>query len=348
MKRYKTIFYSFHTLFRLITTSTDMSNFIIGASRIYKNVFCADKVMIVCRNLDSKGLIKISLEEDKQFVKKGGLSILARYERDILAQEKSVLLSKRMVYPFCFSSTLGMVYLRRNPGKEVFNEMEKKWFLSFSEEVTMSLKIFNLYREQKKMLIGYMEVLTKYLEQYNTVHTQIIIRLIRAVGKKMNLSELETKSLEYASLLHDAGEIQVPSKILRKEKPLTEEEFKIIMKHPRKGVKLIKDLDILRPVVPIILHHHERFDGRGYPSKLKNKQIPLGARVLSIIDSFDAMFFGRPYKKRMPLEIIETELKKQKANQFDPKIVDIFLKILKRKDIRKYLHSLAQNLIIKV
>jgi len=102
----------------------------------------------------------------------------------------------------------------------------------------------------------------------------------------MHLSEIETKALVNASLLHDAGKMQVPSNLLEKQKPLTNEEFKVMAKHPRKGVELLKNLEILKPAIPIILHHHERYDGQGYPSKLKKDKIPLGSRILSILDSF--------------------------------------------------------------
>jgi HD-GYP domain-containing protein (c-di-GMP phosphodiesterase class II) len=112
------------------------------------------------------------------------------------------------------------------------------------------------------------------------------------------------------------------------------------MKHPKKGVAFIKDLSSLKPVVPLILHHHERYDGKGYPSRLKKNQIPIGSRILAVLDAFDAMFFGRPYKERLKLERIENELKKQRGKQFDPKVVDTFLRILRKKSIIKYLNSL--------
>ena len=155
----------------------------------------------------------------------------------------------------------------------------------------------------------------------------------------MRLSELEVKSLEHASLLHDVGKMQVPSKLLKKQQPLTDKEFKLIAKHPRKGVELFKNLEILKPAIPIILHHHERYDGKGYPSKLKKDQIPLASRILSVLDTFDAMYFGRPYRRKRRLKEIEKEFKQQRGKQFDPKVVDVFLSILKRKSIQKYLKS---------
>jgi HD-GYP domain-containing protein (c-di-GMP phosphodiesterase class II) len=339
MKKYKTIFSTFHTIYRLIIASTDIKNFLTGIARIYKNAFKADRVVLVCKNVNSYPFMKIRLEDKRQDIKKGGLSILTRREREILNQEKEIILDSRLIYPFNFLDTLGAIYIRRKK-KNIFTELEKRWFLSLCEEVNIGLKIFNLYREERKIIINYVKSLTKLLDQFvptSSLHPKSALRLIRALGKEMKLSKTEISSLEYASLLHDAGKIQLPSKILKKQKPLTEKEFKVIMKHPKKGVELIKDLDILRPIIPIILHHHERFDGKGYPSHLKKGQIPLGSRILSVIDAFDAMYFGRPYKKRKSLREIEKEFKKQMGKQFDPKVVTAFLKILKRKDIRKYL-----------
>lgn len=342
MKKCKDIFSASHTIYRFLIASNDVKNFMVGVCRTYKSIFDADKVMMICKNVNSYSFIKLSLRDKKQQIKKGGISILNSREKNILNQEREIILNNRLVYPFIFVDTLGAIYVeRKSAGNREFNELEKKWFLYLCQEVSISLKIFNLYREEKRIMINYIKSLTQLLEQHiptSYLHIKSIFRLIRAVGKKAGLCEAEIKSLEYASLLHDAGKIELPSRILKKQKPLTDKEFKIIMKHPRKGVRLIKDVEILKPVIPIILHHHERYDGKGYPYKLKKEQIPLGSRILSVIDAFDAMYFGRPYKKKKYLKGVEKEIKKQAGRQFDPKIVDIFLKVVERKDIKKYLH----------
>lgn len=338
----KLVFSSFHTIYRLITSSTNLVNFATGVCRLYRNALKASKVVIICVNNPSQSYLKIRLESKKQYVKKGGKSILTRIEREILKRERETFLNRRLIYPFIFNDILGAIYIKRDLRIKSFNETEKKWFSSLCEEVSVGLKVLELYREQQKIMLNYINSLTKFLNQYiptSYLHTNTMHRLIKEMGKSMKLSEIETKALVNASLLHDAGKIQVPSKLLKKQKPLTDEEFKVIAKHPRKGVELIKNLEILKPAIPIILHHHERYDGQGYPSKLKKEKIPLGSRILSVLDSFDAMFFGRPYRKGRPLEEIEQEFKKQKNRQFDPKIVDIFLKILKRKSIQKYLQN---------
>lgn len=342
MQRYATVFSSFHTLYRLTTTLDDLPSFAMGLCRLFRNTFGADKVVIVCKNIASPGFLKICIETKKSYIKKGGISILTRIERELLKREKGVVLPNRLIYPFVFTHTLGGVYIKRGSRMNKFNEVEKKWFLSLCEEVSLSLKIFNLYYDQKKIMLSYIKSLSQFLNQYvptSYLHTKIISRLIKALGKALRLSEVEIKSLEHASLLHDVGKMQVPSQLLKKQKPLTDKEFKLIAKHPRKGAELFKNLEVLKPAIPIILHHHERYDGKGYPSKLKKDQIPLASRILSVLDTFDAMYFGRPYRRKRRLKEIEKEFKQQRGKQFDPKIVDVFLAILKRKSILKYLKS---------
>ncbi len=340
MKRHKAILSSLHTIYRLTTTSGDLKNFSTGICRLLRSVFGADKIIMLSQIPSSSNFFKIRLEDKGQFAKKGGFSILTTVEKEVLRQNNPMLFPNRLIAPFIFLDTLGAIYVRRKPKLKPFDEIEKAWFLSLCEQVSISLKILHLYQEQHKMMLNYVKSLSEFLTQNvptSYLHTQVITWLIRNLGRALKMSETEIKALERAALLHDAGKIKLPSRLLKKQSPLTDDEFKLITKHPRKGVELIKNLEILKPVIPIILHHHERWDGEGYPSRLKKEKIPLGSRILAILDTFDAMHFGRPYKKRHTLEQIKEEFKKQKGRQFDPKIVDIFLKILKRKGLQKYL-----------
>jgi len=341
MKKYKEIFSSEHTIYRLTTSSFDIKNFIAGVCKTFKTALDADKVIIVCKYVNSHPFIKAKLEDSHVDVTKGSISILSRREKEILNQEKAIFTGNRMVHMFVFSETLGAVYVKRNPGKSQFGEIEKRWFLSLCETATMGLKIFQLYNEEHKTVMNSIKALNNMLKQYDStsyLHTKTVSKLIKVLGKELKLTQAELRSLEYASMLHDAGAIQLPSSLLTKHN-LTHDEYKVIMKHPREGVELIKNLEFLKPAIPIILHHHERYNGTGYPAKLKKEQIPIGARVLAILDAFDAMYFGRPYKKKKDLLTIIEELKKERGKQFDPKIIDAFLKILQRKNIRKYLKS---------
>ncbi len=334
------MFSSYHTIYRLATTFTDLQSFAIGIAKIYKNAFEVDKVTVVLKNVDLKKYIKITFKNNQKIIKKGGLSILTKVEKNILKQENELILDKRLIYPFTFIKTLGGIYIKRSKDFKKFTNREKKWFYSLCEEVSLGLKIFSLYKEQQRLILSYIKSISNFLSQHvptSRLHTEHIFRILKAMEKELSLSKAEIKSLEFAAILHDAGKINLPKKLLKKQKPLTAQEFELIAKHPQKGIELIKDLESLKPVMPIILYHHERYDGKGYPSGLKEKQIPLGARILSIIDSFDAMYFGRPYRKKIPLETVKDELKKQKGKQFDPKVVDALLKILRRKSIKKFL-----------
>ena len=341
MQKYKRVFASFHTLYRLTLSSKELKDFFLGVGRLYKNLFAADETVLLCKNFNSAKLAKIKIKGKEPILKKGGISILSKRERAIFDGEKQIILENRLIFPFIFLDCFGCVYIKRKVPP--FNELEKRWFISFSEQVSVSLKLLNLYIEEKRIILSYIKAFSNILSQHvptSHIHHKSLAKLIKALGEALYLNEIEIKSLTFASLLHDAGKIDLPEELLKKQSSLTDDEYRAIMSHPKKGVDLIKDLSSLKPVIPIILHHHERYDGKGYPSSLKKEKIPLGSRILAILDAFDAMFFGRPYKEKVGMEVIEQELKKQRGHQFDPKIVDVFLKILKRKGIRKYLNSL--------
>jgi len=339
MKKYSFIFSSLHTLYRLTTSFDKPVEFITGIAKLYKNVFCADKVVLICKLLNSSKLIKEIIKNNNHITKKGGISILTREEKDVLEKNKEIISKRKMVAPLIFLDTLGVVFLER---KSPFGEIEKKWFVSLSEQVSITFKIIHLYLEGQRMLINYIKTFSQMLKESipTSFHQPSISKLIKNLGKELKLSKTEIKILKLACLLHDVGKIHLPFQILGKKEPLTEEEIKLITKHPKKGVEIIKNLEILKPAIPILLHHHERFDGKGYPQGIKGEKIPLGSRILAVIDAFDAMFFGRPYKEKMSIEEIEKELKKHRGTQFDPHIVDVFIKILRKKSVRNYLNSL--------
>ena len=160
------------------------------------------------------------------------------------------------------------------------------------------------------------------------------------MGQEFGLREHDLKILQYAALLHDAGELMVPENLLRKRGKLTEKEYKLIKEHPLKGAKIIKSLKSLKQVAPIIMYHHENFDGTGYPKGLKGAEIPLGARIMAVVGSFEAMIGKRPYRRSsLSLKKASEEIKKHSGRQFDPRVVRAFLKILRRKDIVKLINK---------
>jgi len=165
-------------------------------------------------------------------------------------------------------------------------------------------------------------------DAYTGDHSKKLIMLATKLGKSLKLSPKEIEDLGHAAVLHDLGKIGIPDHILLKKKKLTESEFKEMQKHPQIGAEIIRPVHTLRGVVPIILYHHERYDGKGYCAGLKGNKIPMGSRILSVVDVYHALISDRPYRKayskKKALEIIQ----KDRGLHFDPHVVDAFMKII--------------------
>jgi len=147
------------------------------------------------------------------------------------------------------------------------------------------------------------------------------------IAASMSLDEDTIQDLRYAALLHDIGKIGISAEILNKTDKLTNEEFEEIKKHPLISYNILKNVEFLQKGLRAILEHHEKYDGTGYPNKLKGEEISLLARILCIADAFDAMTSDRTYRKGMTMELAIDEIERYKGMQFDPKISDVFIKM---------------------
>ncbi len=166
-------------------------------------------------------------------------------------------------------------------------------------------------------------------DTYTRGHSDRVSQFSVLIGKHLNLSEAELKNLEIGGLFHDIGKIGVPDSILLKESKLTDDEYSEIKNHPSIGAHILSTATIFKDIIPIVKHHHERFDGHGYPGQLKGDDIPYLARIAAIADSFDAMTSRRTYRDSLPLDVVISEFEKCKGTQFDPEIADVFLDILR-------------------
>ena len=142
---------------------------------------------------------------------------------------------------------------------------------------------------------------------------------------KRYLSQEEIDHVRQAAILHDLGKVGISDKILHKKSKLTKKEFEAIKKHPQIAADIIRPIQFMHDIVPLVLYHHERWDGKGYPAGLKAEEIPIGARIIAVADAYDAMTSDRPYRKAMSSEKAMSELKRCAGTQFDPKVVDAFI-----------------------
>ncbi|MDD5746826.1 MAG: HD-GYP domain-containing protein, partial [Candidatus Omnitrophica bacterium] len=167
-------------------------------------------------------------------------------------------------------------------------------------------------------------------DHYTHGHSQQVTDYSVAIAREMGLSAEDIDRIRDAGILHDIGKIGIPDAILLKPGRLTAEEYACIKKHPEIGKTILEPVACLADKIPLIYHHHERVDGKGYPVGLEGDAIPLGARILAVADAYQAMTSDRPYRLALPIQTAMAELEINKGKQFDEKIVDVFIRVLKR------------------
>ena len=185
-------------------------------------------------------------------------------------------------------------------------------------------QIRNLYLEAVQSLA----IALEEKDRYTHGHSLRVSDLSEAIGRAMGFDDEGIRILHLGGLLHDIGKIGIPESILNKPGPLTQEEFRIIQSHPTEGERILKPIIREEGILHIVRHHHEKFDGTGYPDGLKGKEIPLVARIATVADVFDAMTSERAYRGAIPQERVLEHMRSETGRHFDPNVMDAFLKVI--------------------
>ena len=195
----------------------------------------------------------------------------------------------------------------------------------------MNDELSDTYEKLEKAYLDSIETLRYTVEAkdpYTRGHSDRVAEYSVLIGEKLGLSEQDLRTLRIGGLFHDIGKIGIPDSILLKESKLSDDEYSQIKNHPTIGAHILQNATIFQDILPIVKHHHERYDGNGYPSKLKGEEIPYFARIAAVADTFDAMTSKRTYRNAIPLEEVKEEIKRCEGTQFDPNIAETFLEIL--------------------
>ncbi|MDI6640908.1 MAG: HD domain-containing protein [Elusimicrobiota bacterium] len=241
-----------------------------------------------------------------------------------------------LIVPLVYKNDLlGLMTLdEKKTNGTVFDLQDIEILQTLSNNLAVAIRNAKLYKEVEDAYFNITKAFVNVLETkdiYSIGHSDSVTKYSVAIAKKLNLPSEDIIVITQAAMLHDLGKIGIHDYVLTKEGALTQQEWEEIKLHSLKGVEILKPLPFLKEVSDIIKHHHEHYDGSGYPDKLKHEQIPLGSQILSVADAFDAMITDRPYrkpKKKLTVKEAVEELKKNSGIQFNPKIVEIFLKVI--------------------
>ncbi len=324
-----------HTIHRLIGTVGCLDELLGRIARLIQQIIKAKYCSIKLLSDDKKSLIsKVTINKNKELKVRGrrfriGKSIEGR----CVIKGRSFLSRNQITVILISEDTIGIITTKYKLNKKGFDHSDLEILTTLAEQVTVAIKNAQLYEEQERMLFGSIKAIANLLDSKspNTyTHSELFVRLVLDIAEELKLSREENRDLHYAALLPDAGKFGVPEEILKKPGGLSGKEYRIVQRHPADSARIIYPIEILRPAIPIILHHHERFDGKGYPKGLKKKEIPMGSRIMAVVDAFEAMLSERPYRNATTISKAINEIKKNSGTQFDPVVVNAFLKIVKK------------------
>ncbi len=214
-----------------------------------------------------------------------------------------------------------------------FTQNEIDLLSTFASQASVAIENARLYAKMKDQYLSMVAALAAAIETkdaYTHGHSKNVMEYAVKIAREFELGADEIETIRYAGLLHDIGKIGIKDVILTKQEALTPEERQELRNHPKYGAFIMEQVDFLKDIAPLTLYHHERYDGTGYPLGLRADDIPLGARILAVADTYDSMIADRPYRKAFPYDHVVREMKKVSGTQLDPRVVDVFLSIIKR------------------
>jgi HD-GYP domain-containing protein (c-di-GMP phosphodiesterase class II) len=225
---------------------------------------------------------------------------------------------------------IGVIYADNKAREGIFNEQDRTLLTAFANQAAVALENAQLFNDLSISYGQTLDALVSALDvrDHETEgHTRRVVLYSLRLARKLGLPEDAQMDLRRGAMMHDIGKLGIPDSILLKPGPLTDEEWKLMRRHPAIAEGMLEGIPFFRGAIEIIATHHERYDGSGYPRGLAGEEIPLGARIFAVADAFDAITSRRPYREAQPYNVAREEIRKGRGTQFDPEVVDAFLTI---------------------
>lgn len=229
----------------------------------------------------------------------------------------------------------GVICLNDRQGGKPFNKDDQALLGALASQAAIAIENAELYASIRRDYINAVKALAAAVDakdHYTHGHSNKVMAYSTIIAKELGMNDKEIEKIRYGALLHDVGKIGIAESLLNKTSRLTPKEFDTIAMHPILGVSIVQNIESLRDLIPVILYHHERYNGGGYPEGKAGNGIPIGARIVAVADAWDVMTSDRAYRKALPVSIAVSELKKCSGTQFDPEIVTLFLAALKKNE----------------
>jgi hypothetical protein len=246
--------------------------------------------------------------------------------------------------PLIDDDVIGVITVKNKNNKQPFSRSDVEVLKALSEQAVVAIRNSQLLEEHERITIGSIQSINNILDinlPRERMYTHVFTHLVYELAKQLGIAEVRLLNIQRAAALLDTGHLGIPESIRDKAGPLTKREFDIIKMHPHRGVEIIETIDSLKPVIPIILYHHERFDGLGYPDGLTGSAIPIGSRIIALVVAFMAMITKRSYRESRLISEAVAEIKAMAGTQFDPKVVKAFFELIKQERIINMIEEAA-------
>ncbi|HHO75031.1 MAG TPA: HD domain-containing protein, partial [Deltaproteobacteria bacterium] len=266
------------------------------------------------------------LRSQREHMIKGSEQRIPAYLEDISNQG----MFHYYVMPILLANRVSAIIILANRHERKYSRKEIELSRQIVDRMAVALSNASLFDDLNRLNMGTLTALARVVDAkspWTAGHSERVADLAVRIGEVMGLSSQELEMLNKAGLLHDIGKISTPRSILDKKGRLTGEEYLIIKEHPEQGVRILEPIAPYRDLLPIVLQHHERYDGKGYPDGISGNEISICGRILGVADAFDAMISDRPYRSGMSLRRVLEEMKNEAGRQFDPEVVDALVKI---------------------